>query len=370
MLESTKHDDDGAASAVRHIHRVGAPLPVAVTGGGRDLPPHALEEIRSLMRPKPAWFLSTALGAWAAIGLAVALSARLGGPWAYAMAVAFIATRQNVLALLVHEQVHKLGINSKAGDHITNLIAGFWLLLSVEGYRKIHLAHHVHYFTEKDPDFLRKQGEEWEFPQPVFSFVRTLLRDASGLSLVRFVRGKSTPRGASPVARDRTATALRLTLYAGLAAALTIAGAWRLFLLYWLVPLLTVTQLIVRWGAICEHRYNLVHPTLAESTPLIVLRWWERLLLPNLNFNYHIYHHYYPHISGSDLPKVHAVFSREGLLVGGHVFHGYYSYLRFLFRAPTAAAPAAPLMAGRVRAPDAHPPGSDAQSRQDLHSLI
>jgi fatty acid desaturase len=354
MAEDTRSNADGIPPAHGRIHRVGEPLPVVVTGGSRDLPPHALDEIRSLMRPKPAWFLFTALRAWAAVGLAVALSARFGTPWAYALAVVFIATRQNVLALLVHEQVHKLGINSKAGDRLTNLIAGFWLLLSVESYRKIHLAHHVHYFTERDPDFLRKQGAEWEFPQPVFSFIKTLSRDASGLSLVRFVRGKNKPRDVSPAARDRTAIALRLTFYAGLATALTVADAWWLFLLYWLVPLLTVTQLIVRWGAICEHRYNLVHPTLAESTPLIVLRWWERLLLPNLNFNYHIYHHYFPHISGSDLPKVHAVFSREGLLVGEHVFQGYYSYLRFLFRAPMAAPSPVTLGAGQVCVPDTH----------------
>jgi fatty acid desaturase len=359
MVETTRSKADIIPPAQGRIHRVGEPLPVVIPGSSRDLPPHALEEIRALMRPKPAWFLFTALRAWAAVGLTVTLSERFGPPWAYILAVVFIATRQNVLALLVHEQVHKLGINSKAGDRLTNLIAGFWLLLSVEGYRKVHLAHHVHYFTEKDPDFLRKQGEEWEFPQPVFSFIKTLLRDASGLNLVRFVRGKGMPRDASPAARDRTATAFRLTFYAGLAAALMTTGAWRLFLLYWLVPLLTVTQLIVRWGAICEHRYNLVHPTLAESTPLIVLRWWERLMLPNLNFNYHIYHHYFPHISGSELPKVHAVFSREGLLVGEHIFHGYYSYLRFLFRPhPSAAPPVASRMAGRLRVPKSHRFGS------------
>jgi hypothetical protein len=131
--------------------------------------PHALEEIRSLMRPKPAWSLFTALRAWVEIGLAVAISVRIGFPWAYVLAVIFIATRQNVLALLVHEQVHKLGIKSKAGDRITNLISGFWLLLTVEGYKKVHLAHHVHYFTGRDPDF--RNRPRWGGP---FSSIRGL----------------------------------------------------------------------------------------------------------------------------------------------------------------------------------------------------
>jgi fatty acid desaturase len=252
--------------------------------------------------------------------------------------VAFIATRQNVLALLVHEQGHKVGLNSRLGDFLTNAISAFWLLLTVEGYRKIHLAHHIHYFTDDDPDYLRKQGEEWEFPQPVFLFVRTLLRDASGVNLFKFVRGKSAKRRpAEKRERDRAALAFRLAFYALLAVVLSLTGTWRLLLIYWVVPLLTVTQLIVRWGAICEHRYNLINPSLAESTPLIILSWWERLLLPNLNFNYHIYHHYFPYISGSNLPRVHAIFQREGLVIEDRVFHGYVDYLRYLFYPPQQA---------------------------------
>ncbi|HEV3164178.1 MAG TPA: fatty acid desaturase, partial [Isosphaeraceae bacterium] len=323
------------SSVIEHIHHVGEPLPAAVTGGGRELSPRAFEEVKAIMRPRPAWFLFTAACAWIAIGLTVWLSVRLGNPFVYVLAVAFIATRQNVLALLVHEQVHKVGINSRLGDRVTNAIAAFWLLLSVEGYRKIHIAHHVHFFTDNDPDFLRKQGEEWEFPQPVFFFLKTLLRDVSGLNLFRFIRGKRAhARPSAPRERNRVAAAFTLLFYGSLAATLTLTGTWRLFLLYWMVPLLTVTQLIVRWGAICEHRYNLVNPSLAESTPLIVLSWWERLLLPNLNFNYHIYHHFFPYISGSNLPRVHAIFKREGLVVGDRVFHGYIAYLTFLFRAP------------------------------------
>ena len=37
-------------------------------------------------------------------------------------------------------------------------------------------------------------------------------------------------------------------------------------LLYWLVPLLTVTQVLVRWGALCEHKYNLDQP-LSQRLP-------------------------------------------------------------------------------------------------------
>jgi hypothetical protein len=67
------------------------------------------------------------------------------------------------------------------------------------------------------------------------------------------------------------------------------------FLLYWLLPLLTIMQVIVRWGAICEH-------------------------------------HYFPGIPFSSLPKVHEIFQREGLINELNVFHGNLSYLRFLLK--------------------------------------
>jgi fatty acid desaturase len=68
----------------------------------------------------------------------------------------------------------------------------------------------------------------------------------------------------------------------------------------------------------------------AESTPIIIPRWWERLLLPNLNFTYHIYHHWYPRIPFIYLTDVHAIFDREGLVENKNVFHGYVPYLRYL----------------------------------------
>jgi fatty acid desaturase len=114
------------------------------------------------------------------------------------------------------------------------------------------------------------------------------------------------------------------------AATLTLTGAWGLFLLYWVLPIVTLSQVIVRWGALCEHKYNLPGASVAESTPLIVLSWWERLLLPNLNFAMHPYHHYFPGVSFSLLPRIHEIYCREGLVNQENVFRGYSAYFRFI----------------------------------------
>jgi fatty acid desaturase len=109
-------------------------------------------------------------------------------------------------------------------------------------------------------------------------------------------------------------------------------GFWKLLLLLWVLPLLVVLPVIVRFSAICEHKYNVLTGKMEESTATIILHWWERLLLPRLNFNYHIYHHYFPSVSFSKLPKVHALFQREGLVDEKNLFFGYLSYFRQLLK--------------------------------------
>jgi len=67
------------------------------------------------------------------------------------------------------------------------------------------------------------------------------------------------------------------------------------------------------------------------------------MLLPNLTFTSHPYHHFFPGVSFSLLPKVHAIFCREGFIDDSHVFHGYAAYLKYIIRTstPAAAVPAA-----------------------------
>src|SRR5437870_8549578 len=53
----------------------------------------------------------------------------------------------------------------RGGDLAVNLCAAFPLLvITVEGYTQVHLAHHKYYFTANDPDFVRKSGADWAIP--------------------------------------------------------------------------------------------------------------------------------------------------------------------------------------------------------------
>ena len=311
------------------MYEVGQPLPEAVIGDPSRLSPEALSEVKAILGADPVGFFSRLVTTWLTIIGAIALAVWVNHWAASVLVILFIGTRQNILGLLIHEQTHRLGLLSKRGDHIANLLCAYPLLIALEGYRRVHLAHHHHYFTEQDPDYRRKQGREWSFPQRARRFIWTIITDLVGMNIVRTFRGKAAHDDSTRPLRG-TPIWVRLVFYAVIATALTLTGTWPLFLLYWLLPLLTVMQVIVRFGAICEHKYNLVDSSMSGSTPMIEPSWWERLLLPNLNFNLHIYHHWFPAIAFSRLPKVHAIFRREGLVADDNVFHGYLAYLRYL----------------------------------------
>lgn len=307
-------------------------LPVAVKADKSDLPEALRNEVTALNQRHPGRFLTEAALAWGVIFAAIAAAEYLDH-WAAALVAIFIvATRQNVLALLIHEQTHCTGFKAHPGDLITNLIAAYPLLLiTVEGYAQVHLSHHSKYFTKDDPDHIRKSGDEWDYPMPPSRFFKILLRDISGLNLIQLIKGKKPGGSRVEFSRGKPIPRwIRPAYLLGIAAILTATNAWGLFLLYWVVPLLTIVQIFIRWGAVCEHQYNREGATVQETTPLILLKWWEKLLLPNLNFSLHIYHHYFPGIGFSQLPKVHQSFVRYGLVDDRAVFHGYGSYLRFI----------------------------------------
>lgn len=320
------------------------PLPPAVKGDRSVLSADARAEIAALSGARPWAFTMQLLAAWAVIVGVVAWAVHADSIWATVIAVIVVATRHNVLGLLVHEQAHLLGFRGRYGDLAVNLVAAYPLLvLTVEGYAQVHLAHHRDYFTEADPDFARKSGAEWEFPKTRRDLAKLMLTDVLGINTLGLIRGKKSAVGNPAFARRyRIPGWVRPAYFAALAAALTLSGTWTVFLLYWVLPLVTVSQVIVRWGAICEHKYNLPAASVAESTPLILLGPWERLLLPNLNFAMHPYHHYFPGVSFSLLPRVHEIYCREGLVNHENVFRGYRAYLGHLLGRPAAVRADAP----------------------------
>lgn len=301
-----------------------------------SLSPAAREEIQRLSGPRPLQYLRQALLAWIVIFGAVYLAVQADTWWATLLAIFVVATRMNILGLLVHEQAHFLGFRGKWADLLANSLTAYPLmLLTIEGYAKVHLSHHKYYFSDRDPDLARKSGPDWTFPMPWSRLLKLFLADFTGLSIIKLVKGKRLD--ADVFHRPHPLPQwVRPAFILGILALVTYFGVWKLFAIYWLVPLLFVFPTIVRLGAISEHVY-VPGGTVAETTPLLIQQWYEKLLLPNLNFAMHPYHHWHPAVAWCNLPKVHQIYQREGLVNESNVFHGYVHYIRHLQHAPAPA---------------------------------
>jgi len=120
-----------------------ASSPFGVLGDRQNLSPQARADILKLSGPRPIPFLLTALYAWAVI-IGIIWSALVAhSAWVSLFVIFIVATRKNMLGLLVHDQAHCLGFPTRPGDLITNLIAAYPLLAStVEDYAQVHLYHH------------------------------------------------------------------------------------------------------------------------------------------------------------------------------------------------------------------------------------
>jgi fatty acid desaturase len=315
-------------------HRGDEKLRPAVTGGPERLSRAARAEIANLAGARPLRFLVELTVNWLVVLVVIAGGVYFDNPFVTALCLVLIATRQMVFALLLHEQVHRLGLRMKYGDWIVNILAVYPLIATtVEDYAKVHLSHHKYFMTPRDPDFLRKSGHDWTFPASIKTVARIILRDITGLNTVQLIRGKTAPSAVSEFARRIPSPRwLRIGFYICVAAVLTAVHGWGVFLLYWLLPLLTITQLLVRWIAVIEHKYNVENATVFEVTPLIQLKWWQKVLIPDLNFAMHAYHHFHPGVSFSNLPKVHSIYMREGLVDKTALFDGQGAFLRYLVR--------------------------------------
>ena len=117
------------------LHRVGTPLASPMRCGRPDVPPELKRELQELMHPAPVAFLFQWLLAWTVIVGAIFIAARLHNVWITILAVLIVATRQQVLALLMHEQTHRLCSIRKWADYFCELTIAYPLLITLVACR-------------------------------------------------------------------------------------------------------------------------------------------------------------------------------------------------------------------------------------------
>jgi fatty acid desaturase len=311
----------------------------AVLAGPERLSSASRAKIQALTGARPRRFYLELLVNWLVVAAVIAVGHHFHNVFVTVLCIIAVATRQMVFGLLMHEQVHRLGARSTYADWIVNVLAVYPLFVTtIEHYARVHLAHHKYFMTDQDPDFLRKAGHDWSFPANLKTVLRIVISDLTGINTIALIRGKTSARDQGEFQRRLPSPKwLRPTFYLAAAVVLTLVHGWLTFLIYWVIPLLTATQLFVRWIAVVEHKYNVRDATVHSITPLIRLRWWQKILFPDLNFAMHVYHHMHPGVSFSNLPKVHEIYKSEGLVDDTAIFHGQGAFIRYLVKRRTEA---------------------------------
>jgi len=252
------------------------------------------DEIRDLSRIDSVKFSAAALLEYGLIAAAVVISQTWWNPIVYVLAVIVIGSRINALGGLMHDAAHyRAYANRSLNDFVGELLA-LPTSASMAGYRNTHFAHHRELNSANDPDWQRNVGlKEFEFPAPRTSVLMYFGQYLTGLkigaALGGFHKNKETRDIPAAVARAR------LVFFLGLIAASIALGFWKVLLLYWIVPLLTVFLAIRYLRNVAEH-YAVEHEHVLNESRTVMAPVWELWLIAPWGLNYHLEHHLFPSV--------------------------------------------------------------------------
>jgi fatty acid desaturase len=292
------------------------------------------DELRRLRGVRVARSLAWIGWTWGFIAASFALYIAWPGPLAWLVAAVVVSGRQMALAVLMHEGAHYLLARDRTwNDRLSDWLCAAPLLLDTAAYRRIHLAHHRHTWTEDDPDLSYAS----HYPVSRASFARKVARDLTGISGIKryyglarlfagldpFGRGREGRSRADVVSAFVRRQPLFLCWNAALFAACAAAGNPSAYLLVWVVPSLTGLSLIFRLRNIAEHAVVSDPAGKLTQTRTVLAPPVVRFLVAPHNANYHLEHHLYPFVPQDRLPAVHRLLAGRGALAGAELASGY-----------------------------------------------
>jgi fatty acid desaturase len=272
-----------------------------------------VDEMRLFSRPS-GWRVARDLALiWGQIVIAGALYVLYPAWWTFAGAFVLMAGGQHGLALATHEFAHYA---VRPANRRLNDVLGRWLFGAPVGiplaiFRYRHFEHHRTFSTDEDPKTVYRHSVRGVH---LFREIASGLLGWEFLDHARVARARHarTAAGSPPPSLAGEVPPL-LVAQAVVALAFTLVATPWLYLTLWLLPLVTLSQLLQTLRAIVEHRPLEErmggHPgsgyyggTAGPFVRSVKASWWERLLVCKLNFGYHAEHHLWPQVSYQHLP--------------------------------------------------------------------
>ena len=262
-----------------------------------------------------------------ALPVAVITGVVLVGHWiAVVVAVPIIGVLQVRMFILSHEGAHRLLFtNRRLNDFIGITIFG-WLAFGTgtHAYRKAHTSHHRDEFGPKEPDFLLYAL----YPITAASMRRKLRRDCSGVSAYRILR----PRLTGLFRRQFLVNSLRF--YVGqlfVFGLFAVSGNPFLYLVLWVLPYVTVYQILNRLRAIAEHGGMTRSGDRRDTAHHVKQSQVARAIIVPLGVGHHLAHHVDSGIPFRNLAQLTKLLEDDGYLTSDLTWSSY----RRLWRALT-----------------------------------
>lgn len=206
-----------------------------------------------------------------------------------------------------------------------NLLIAWPVFSDIKEMRTIHMKHHKHLQTDQDPEMKHLLYDEFQFPLSRKSIILIVLKDLTGFNFIRYRIPKLF--NLSPF---QSWNIPQYLYYGVILIVLVYTKLLIPFLILWIIPYMTIYQLLNRIRLYYEH-FNF--PERKEyQTRTLHLSKVSAFFLSPYGLGYHAEHHLFPSIPFYHLRKLHTeLVHQEDFLNGVEVEKSYFSMLKKLF---------------------------------------
>lgn len=249
------------------------------------------------------------LSDWLIIGVAIAVFKWLNQWFLYPILVVVVGSRMMGLWALLHDGHHGMLVKPKwLNRKLTEWFIAWPLFKSLEEYDQQHRSHHKFLGATGDPNFNLLRYEEFQFPMKQSKLASILIRDLLGVNFVLY-RMKGLLKKPSVLFKKIVMWNLeRLVFVVIFLVGAIYLDVWQQVLLFWVVPLITYFQFLLRVTLISDHCFSGSANAKART---VKLNWFERTFMVPHNLNYHYEHHHFGGIPSYNLPKLQQKLSKD-----------------------------------------------------------
>ena len=292
-------------------------------------------EIEYLRKKSSFMGILLVVHAWAIIFTSVFLFVMLPNIFTFLFAIIIISGRQLGLAILMHEGAHGLLTNNvKINNFISQFFCAFPMGVDTYDYRHYHLKHHRHTQNKDDPDLILSSP----FPISKKSFIRKIIRDLSGITgvkqrlegLIKTIKKNSDRNNGKEVSGFKNKNSIYGILLSQLLifSSMSLIGPWWLYFTFWILPSMTIFQLLYRIRNIAEHAVVKTNCDDFNNARTTYASFFERVLVAPYYVNYHLEHHLFMFVPCYKLKKAHQMLLKNKYRERMEIKSGYTSLLK------------------------------------------